>query len=56
LPLVIDAEDLVRFALGFAQSRQEHRGQQRNDRNDHQQFNQRKTASMSVLLVRSTPH
>ena len=36
----------IRLALSFGQSRQQHRGKDRDDRDDHEQFDQRKTPAI----------
>ena len=40
LPRVVHAHDALRLLLGLAQRRQEHAGQDRDDRNPHQQLDQ----------------
>ena len=53
LALVVDATDAQRLGLGLGQSRQKHARQDRDDGNDHQQFNQRECGVNAAHRIRS---
>ena len=49
LPDVVQAGGTMRAVLGLGQSRQQQRGQDRNDRDDYQQLNQRECLFQAEL-------
>ena len=47
---VVQARDIQRLRLGFAQAGQEQSSQDGDNRDDHQQFNQRKSEALHSIL------
>jgi hypothetical protein len=51
LPLIRDAHDRPALVLNLAQGRQQHRGQDGDDRDDHQQLDQREAIGVADLFA-----